>query len=305
MPQETVASAAADQPSLDPQPAKPVRRSPWRRFWTFSPNIAYNLFLFLLLVLAFYPLVWMAITSVRTNRELYANPWGLPTNLNFETYAKVWETSPIPTYFLNSLIVAVVSTVLILLFSSMAAYAFSRLKFRGSNVLFYSLLAFYFIPPHIALIPLFFVLKALHIQNTIFTLIGPYVAFALPFSTLLIRGFMVSIPGELVDAALIDGCSKFGIFRRIMVPLSTPVLAVVAVFQFVSCWNEYLFALAFIHKRALKTLPVGLMDFVGEFSTDWAAMAAGLTIATIPIIIVYVIFQRQIMQGMTAGALKG
>jgi raffinose/stachyose/melibiose transport system permease protein len=187
----------------------------------------------------------------------------------------------------------------------MAAYAFSRLKFPGSNVLFYAFLAFYFIPPHIALIPLFFVLKALHLQNTYFVLIGPYVAFALPFSTLLIRGFMVSIPGELVDAALIDGCSKFGIFHRIMLPLSKPVLAVVTVFQFVSCWNEYLFALVFIHKRNLKTLPVGLMDFVGEFHTDWVAMAAGLTIATIPIIVVYVLFQRQIMQGMTAGALKG
>jgi raffinose/stachyose/melibiose transport system permease protein len=203
------------------------------------------------------------------------------------------------------LFVSSISTLLILLLASMAAYAFSRLKFRFSNVLFYALLAFYFIPPHIALIPLFFVLKALHLQDTYFVLIGPYVAFALPFSTLLIRGFMVGIPGELVDAALIDGCSKFGIFHRIMLPLSKPVLAVVAVFQFVSLWNEYLFALVFIHTRLLKTLPVGLMDFVGEFETDWAAMAAGLMIATIPIIIVYVLFQRQIMQGMTAGALKG
>ena len=270
-----------------------------------SPHVVFNLFLFSLLVLAFYPLIWMGFTSLRTNPELYTSPWGLPTKLNLENYVKVWETSPIPTYFLNSLIVSSISVFLIVLLSSMAAYAFSRLKFPGRDVLFYAFLAFYFIPPHIALIPLFFVLKALHLQNTYFVLIGPYVAFALPFSTLLIRGFMVSIPGELIDAALIDGCSKFGIFHRIMLPLSKPVLAVVTVFQFVSTWNEYLFALVFIHKRNLKTLPVGLMDFVGEFHTDWVAMAAGLMIATIPIIIVYVLFQRQIMQGMTAGALKG
>jgi raffinose/stachyose/melibiose transport system permease protein len=270
-----------------------------------SPHVVLNLFLLFLLVLAFYPLIWMAITSLRTNPELYANPWGLPSSLNSDNYVKVWQTSPIPTYFLNSFIVSSISTFLILLLSSMAAYAFSRLKFPGSNVLFYAFLGFYFIPPHIALIPLFFILKALHLQNTYFVLIGPYVAFALPFSTLLIRGFMVSIPSELMDAALIDGCSKFGIFHRIMLPLSKPVLAVVTVFQFVSTWNEYLFALAFIHKRKMMTLPVGLMDFVGEFHTDWVAMAAGLTMATIPIIIVYILFQRQIMQGMTAGALKG
>ncbi len=279
------------------------------RSWTPPGNlpsvVLWNLFLFALLVLAFYPVIWMVFTSLRTNPELYSNPWGLPSSLNLENYVKVWNTSPIPTYFLNSLIVSTISTLLVLLLASMAAYGFSRLKFPGSNVLFYAFLAFYFIPPHIALIPLFFVLKALHLQNTYFVLIGPYVAFALPFSMLLIRGFMITIPSELVDAALIDGCSKFGIFYRIMLPLSRPILAVVAVFQFVSFWNEYLFALAFIHKRVLKTLPVGLMDFVGEFHTDWAAMAAGLTIATIPIIVVYVIFQRQIMQGMTAGALKG
>jgi len=281
------------------------KRNFFVRFKDLSPHVVLNLFLLSLLLLAFYPLIWMGITSLRTTPELYANPWGLPSKLNFENYVKVWETSPIPTYFLNSLIVSSISVSLILLLSSMAAYAFSRLKFPGSNVLFYAFLCFYFIPPHIALIPLFFVLKALHLRNTYFVLIGPYVAFALPFSTLLIRGFMVSIPGELIDAALIDGCSKFGIFHRIVLPLSKPVLAVVTVFQFVSCWNEYLFALVFIHKRKLMTLPVGLMDFVGEFHTDWVAMAAGLTIATIPIIVVYVLFQRQIMQGMTAGALKG
>jgi raffinose/stachyose/melibiose transport system permease protein len=270
-----------------------------------SPHVVLNLCLLLLLLLTFYPLIWMVLTSLRTNPELFANPWGLPSSLNFDNYIKVWQTSPIPTYFLNSFIVSTISTFLILLFSSMAAYAFSRLKFPGSNVLFYVLLSFYFIPRHIALIPLFFVLKGLHMLDTYLALIGPYVAFALPFSTLLIRGFMVSIPSELIDAALIDGCSKLGIFYKIVLPLSKPALAVVTVFQFLSTWNEYLFALAFIHSGELKTLPIGLMDFVGEFTTNWVAMAAGLTLATIPVIIVYILFQPQIRQGMTAGALKG
>jgi raffinose/stachyose/melibiose transport system permease protein len=131
------------------------------------------------------------------------------------------------------------------------------------------------------------------------------VAFALPFTTLLIRGFMISIPSELTDAALIDGCSKFGIFFRIILPLSRPIVSVATVIQCVFLWNEYLLALVFVNKRSLMTLPVGLMDFVGEFHTDWVAMAAGLTIATVPMIVLYVTFRKQILQGMTAGALKG
>ena len=142
-------------------------------------------------------------------------------------------------------------------------------------------------------------------DNTYFALILPYVAFSLPFTTLLIRGFMVSLPSELMDAALIDGCSKFGIFFRIILPLSRPIIAVATVIQCVFLWNEYLLALVFVNKRNLMTLPVGLMDFVGEFHTDWVAMAAGLCMATIPIIIVYIIFRKQILIGMTTGALKG
>ena len=252
-----------------------------------------------------YPLIWMGLTSLRTNFELFQNPWGLPSALVFDNYVKVWETSPIPTFFLNSIIVTSSSVIIIITLASMAAYAFSRLKFRGSNFLFYGFLGLYFVPPHIALVPLLFTLRALHLTNTHFALILPYVAFSLPFTTLLIRSFMISLPNELIDAALIDGCSKFGIFFRIILPLSKPILAVTTVIQSVFLWNEYLLALVFVNKRKLMTLPVGLMDFVGEFHTDWVAMAAGLCIATLPIIIVYIIFRKQILTGMTTGALKG
>jgi raffinose/stachyose/melibiose transport system permease protein len=264
-----------------------------------------NLFLIVMLLLSMYPLIWMGLTSLRTNFELYENPWGLPSALIFENYVKVWQTSPIPTFFLNSIIVTSSSVIIIIMFSSMAAYAFSKLRFRGSNLLFYGFLSLYFVPPHIALVPLLFTLKALHLTNTYFALILPYVAFSLPFTTLLIRSFMISLPSALTDAALIDGCSKFGIFFRIILPLSRPVLALATVIQCVFLWNEYLLALVFVNKRNLMTLPVGLMDFVGEFHTDWVAMAAGLSIATIPIIILYIIFRKQILTGMTAGALKG
>jgi len=247
----------------------------------------------------------MGLTSLRTNFELYENPWGFPKSLIFENYVKVWQTSPIPTFFLNSIIVTSSSVIIIIMLSSMAAYAFSKLRFHGSSLLFYSFLGLYFVPPHIALVPLLFTLKAFHLTNTYFALILPYVAFSLPFTTLLIRSFMISLPSALTDAALIDGCSKFGIFFRIILPLCRPVLAVATVVQFVFLWNEYLLALVFVNKRSLMTLPVGLMDFVGEFHTDWVAMAAGLSIATVPIIILYIIFRKQILTGMTTGAMKG
>jgi len=267
--------------------------------------IVINLFLFSLLICNVYPLVWQLFTSLRTNPDLFANPWGLPSSPTFDNYIKVWKTSPLPTYFLNSFVVSLSSVILILLLSSMAAYGFAKLSFPGSTPLLLLLLSLYFIPAHIALIPLFVMLKALKVIDTPLALIIPYTAFAIPFSTILIRGFILSIPRDLIDAALIDGCSKISIFFLLILPLIRPILAVNFIFQFVNCWNEYLFALVFLHSREAKTLPVGLLDLVAEFHTDWVAMAAGLTMATIPVIILYIVFHEQIITGMTAGAIKG
>jgi raffinose/stachyose/melibiose transport system permease protein len=267
--------------------------------------IIVNLFLFLLFICNIYPLIWQFFTSLRTNPELFANPWGLPSQPTFDNYVKVWKTSPLPTYFFNSFVVSLSSVFLILLFSSMAAYGFAKLSFPGSTPLLLLLLSLYFIPAHIALIPLFVMLKTLKVIDTPFALIIPYTAFAIPFSTILIRSFIVNIPRDLIDAALIDGCSKISIFFLLILPLIRPILAVNFIFQFINCWNEYLFALVFLHSREAKTLPVGLLDLVAEFHTDWVAMAAGLTMATVPVIILYIVFHEQIITGMTAGAIKG
>lgn len=277
----------------------------WKRLGKILSTIAVNLFLFVLFAWAVYPLIWQFLTSFRTNVDLFANPWGLPTSFSLGNYVKVWNASPLPRYFLNSLIVSATSTVFILLFSSMAAYAFARLKFPGSTILLMFLLSLYFVPPHIALIPLLVMLKRLGLVDTYFALILPYIAFAIPFSTILIRSFILGLPQELIDAALVDGCSKIRLFFSIVLPVIRPILAVVLVVQFVTCWNEYLFALVFLHSREVKTLPVGLLDFVGEYFTDWVATAAGLTLATIPVLIVYLVFRNQIISGMTAGAIKG
>lgn len=264
-----------------------------------------NLFMLFLLTWALYPLIWQLINSFRTNKELFANPWGFPESISFMNYVKAWSTSPLSTYFKNSFIVATISVIMVMLISSMAAYGLSRLKFRGSNFVLLLLTSLYFVPQHIALIPLLILLRVFGLVDTYFGLILPFVAFAIPFSTILIRSFILGLPQDLLDAAQVDGCSKIGVFFRIVLPVIKPILAVVFVVQFVASWNEYLFALVFLHSRKVKTLPVGLLDFVGEYLTDWGAIAASLTLATIPVVIVYLIFRNQIISGMTAGSIKG
>ena len=276
-----------------------------KKIGTAMLNIGVNIFLIILFLWALYPLIWQVITSFRTTADLFANPWGLPSVISFDNYIKAWTTTPLSHYFKNSLIVSITSVSLIMIISSMAAYGLSRIKFPGSKLVLMIVTSFYFVPQHVALIPLLRLLRIIGISNTYFAVIFPFVAFAIPFSTILIRSFILGLPQELLDAAQVDGCSKTGVFFRIVFPIIKPILAVVLVVQFVNSWNEYLFALVFLHSASVKTLPVGLMDFVGEFFIDWGATAAGLTLATIPVVIIYLIFRNQIISGMTAGSLKG
>ena len=255
--------------------------------------------------LSLYPAVWMGLTSLRTNRELFAAPWGLPERLLWGNYVRIFHQSPILRYFLNSLVVSSTSTFLILIVSSMLAYPLARFKFRGRNFLFYLIIAGLALPAHISLIPILVLLKGIHLNDTYLALIGPYVGFGLPFSVLVIRSFFLTIPRDFEDAAKLDGCSAHGIFWKILLPMIKPALAVVVIFNFMTNWNEFLFALTFIQRRQLKTLPVGLMDFAGEFATDWVGVSAGFTIATIPVIVIYCIFQKDLLRAVRFGAIKG
>jgi raffinose/stachyose/melibiose transport system permease protein len=257
------------------------------------------------LVVTVYPAIWMHITAVRTNRDLFRRPWGLPDQIHWENFATAFERSPIPLYFMNSIIVSAASVLIILLLAALAAYPFARLSFRGRDALFYMVVSGLMIPPHVALIPLMVLLSKLQLLGTRFALILPNVAFGLPFAVLLLRSFFLTVPRDLEDAARLDGCTRAGVFWHVMFPLARPTLAVVATFSFVGTWNEFLFALTFIQERALKTLPIGLMDFVGEVTTDWVLISAGLVIATLPVLIVYIVFQKQIIQSMMGGALRG
>lgn len=267
-------------------------------------HIPLYILLLLLLVVSIYPILWVISTSFRTNSDVITNPWGLPTSFDWSNYVNVLLKSNIPRYFLNSVIVSGSSVFLILLISSMAAYAFARMKFRFSDILFNIVLLGLGIPLQIALVPLFIINLKLGISNTYIALIGPDVAFSLPFGIMIIRSFMLTIPHELEEAAVLDGCDRYKCFWKIILPLSLPALSVVAVFSFVGIWNEYLFALSFISDPNLKTLPVGLLDFIGEFTTQWPLLAAGMVIATLPMIVFYIFMQDKLNRAMTMGAIK-
>lgn len=251
-----------------------------------------------------YPFAWMIITALKNSYELYMKPWALPDVPQWKNLLKAWNAG-IKDFFLNSVLITAVSVFLILAISSFASYAFARMKFPGKTALFIIIVSGFLIPAQVTLIPLYGVLRAIKLLDTYFALIGPYTAYAIPFSVLLLTTYFRTIPKELEQAAYIDGCTDFQIYRKIILPLSRPGLSTIIIFQGVWIWNEFFFALVFVRSRELMTLPLGLMTFRGEYIANWPVIMAGITIATIPLILLYLVFQRNFIQGLTAGALKG
>lgn len=250
-----------------------------------------------------YPFIWMVITALKNSYELYMNPWALPEITHWKNFIQAW-TSGIKDFFINSLIVTVASVSMIVLLSSLASFAFARLHFLGKTAIFLVLVSGFLIPVQVTLIPLYTILRSLKILDTFISLIGPYIAYALPFSILLLTTYFRTIPKELEQAAYIDGCTDFQIFHKILVPLSKPGISTIVIFQGVWIWNEFFFALVFIRSRELMTLPLGLMTFRGEYIANWPVIMAGITVATIPLILLYLFFQKNFIEGLTAGAVK-
>lgn len=257
-------------------------------------------------LLSLYPLVWMFLMSLKTNPEVYTNTFGLPQHWRWDHYAHVFNTSGVPRYFLNSFIVAASTVACILALALPAGFAFGRLRFTGNNALFILLMLGMMIPWQMVILPLFIQMKRLQFLNTYQGLVIPYIASGLPFAVFLLRGFFRTMPEELADAARVDGCSSYGVFWYIMLPLARPAVSTLIVFYFMWVWNEFLWALVSISKDAYKTITVGIYTtFQSSYSYNWPLMSTGLVMVTIPIILLYLLFQRQFMEGLTAGALKG
>ncbi len=270
-------------------------------------SVLFRLFLYVYAVISLYPIVWMVFYSLKNNSEIFVtNPFGFPKIFHWENYVKAWTTFDVPVYFFNSVKVSLAVIVVVVVIATMFAYAVARLNLRFRNSLRMSTMVGMFLPLQCIMIPLAVLVRNLHISNTLWAVIVPYIAFNTPFAVMVLYGYMRSLPFELEESACIDGASLWTCFIKIIVPNIKSAIATVVIFVFMSVWNEYNLALVLLNRNNLKTLPLGLVFFKGEHTTDWGAMGATMVIASIPTIIIYILFSQQVEKAMTvSGAVKG
>ncbi len=268
-------------------------------------NMVIHAFLISVAVTCLYPLVWMAASSLKTQETVFKDISLIPKEFHWENYALAWREGGFGRYFLNSIIYTVSVVTGIVLVSSLAAFAFSRLSFPGKNLIFYIFIAAMMIPLPGSFVALYVLLNKLRLRNTEVGYILCMINVGLATSVFLLKTFFDKLPHELEDAARIDGCSKFGIWRHVALPLAKPVLAVVVVFNTLNVWNEYVLALIIFDSRAKIPLQVAINRFWGEFSTNYPLLMAGLTITALPVIIVYLLMQKYIVRGVTQGVVAG
>jgi multiple sugar transport system permease protein len=265
-----------------------------------------GLVLLVLILWTLAPLFWMLATSLKVTSEIYgpdATLWPLKPTL--ENYRILFEETNFMIYFRNSLIVAVATTVLSMVIAALGAYALTRLKFPGRRFFARTLVYTYLMPSSLLFIPLLIIIRAIGLQNSLEGLVFSYLGFTVPFCTWLLMGYFASIPIELEESAMIDGCSRLGVLLRIVLPLSVPALAVVAFFAFTLSWNEFIYASVLVADVDVRTIPTGIPSFVIGDVFFWGPMMASTLISALPPLVVYFLFQRFLITGLTLGAVKG
>lgn len=268
-------------------------------------KIAIYIFLIVLAFIYLAPLVWMLFVSVKDNAEIFSSPFALPQRIQWENYTFAWTAGFLGKATLNSAIVCIVTLILSMIIGSMAAFAIARMRWKFAKLMMTYFMIGMMVPVHCVLIPLFKTFSAMGLYNSLLGLIIPYTTFSLPITIFIMTGFFENMPRELFEAACIDGCSIYKCFTTIALPLSKTGLFVTGLMSFVANWNELLLAMVFISDDTKKTLPVSLSKFVGPYNTNYVQMFAAIIIAIIPTIIVYCCFSNQIVDGLTAGAVKG
>jgi multiple sugar transport system permease protein/raffinose/stachyose/melibiose transport system permease protein len=266
-------------------------------------NALIHLFLIAVTITCLFPLFWMVSSSLKTQETVFKDMSLIPKGLHFENYILAWKEGGFGRYFINSIFYTTAVVLGIVLVASLAAYAFSRFRFPGRNLLFFMFMAAMMIPIPGSFVPLYVLLNKLHLRNTALGYILCMINVGLSTSIFLLKTFFDKLPRELEDAARIDGCSKFGIWWHVALPLAKPVLAVVVIFNALNVWNEYVLALIIFDNRNLMPLQRALMMFRGEFLTNYPLLMAGLTITALPIIAVYLLMQKYIVKGVTSGAI--
>lgn len=258
------------------------------------------------LIVNLFPVYWMFTFSLKSNAEIFGeNVVGLPHNWLWSNYESALKTGNMAKYFLNSSIVAIATILITLAVALMGTFALTRLIWKGRKTLNKFFMLGLTIPIHASIVPVYVTLSRLHLLNTYWALIIPYAAFSLSMAILVCTGFMNEIPRDLDESACIDGCSIWGIFFRIIVPLMKPAVATVGIYTFLQCWNELMFANIFISKSALRTLPVGVQALSGQYTTEWGPIGAALVLATFPTLFIYIFLSKKIQESFIAGAIKG
>ena len=270
----------------------------------------YKLFLFLFMLLAFfisvYPLLWVVIQSLKTETEFLESIWTLPARLNFQNYATAWNDAGMSRYFMNSVVVTLVTTAVNLVFVTCAGYAFAKLKFPGKTFFYYMIIFNLLIPTAFILLPMFTMVNRMHLVNTLPALVFPYFQGFAPMGLIICRNYFEDLPDELMEAGKLDGCSNMQVFRKIMLPLAKPILATMAILSAMQVWNEYLWALTSITDESKYTLSVGVALFNKKTETvGYTPVFAALSISALVIVVVYLCMQKNFVKSIAAGAVKG
>jgi N-acetylglucosamine transport system permease protein len=257
-------------------------------------------------VTVIFPMIWMIYSSFKTDQELFFSPWAPPVELQWDNFARAWTKAHVGDYLLNTLIVVVPALLLTLIISAMAAYVLARFEFVGRRFLFYMFLSGMLFPVFLALVPLFNLVNQLKMLNTFHGLILVYIAYSLPFTIFFLTGFFKTLPTEIEESAIMDGANPYQVFFKVMLPMASPGLISMGIFNFLGMWNQYVLPLVLISDESKYMLSQGLafMLFKQFYENDWSALFAALTIIMVPTLIVYITFQKQIQDGITTGALK-
>ncbi|PXV87271.1 carbohydrate ABC transporter membrane protein 2 (CUT1 family) [Lachnotalea glycerini] len=267
---------------------------------------------FKLIVLSFiaitqlFPLYWLITFSLKSNAEIFGeNIIGLPRAWRFENYKTALTDGGILRYFLNSVFYSAVTVFTVAILAAMAAYAIARMNWKRKELVFGIFTVGIMIPSQAALLPLFQIMDKMGLKGGYLGLLIPYIAFGIPMSVMILVGFYKGIPKEMEEAAYMDGCGIFRCFLTIMLPMVKPAIATASIFTFLGTWNELMFANTLVDSSDYRTLPVGIMSFAGQYSTDWGLIGAGMVIATLPTIIIYFLLSNQVQESLVAGAVKG
>ncbi|NMC78914.1 MAG: carbohydrate ABC transporter permease [Chloroflexi bacterium] len=253
------------------------------------------------------PFLWMILTSLKGPKEIFVTPVRLFPTMGWywQAYLEVWQKGNFSRYFLNSVFVASATTAISVLISVMAGLGFARYKLPGRNWLMLCILVSQLFPLVLLVPPFYVVMRNLGILDKHLSLIIAYTSFALPYSVWMLTGYFRSIPIDLEEAAMIDGCTRFDAYLRVTLPLAAPGIVATVIYCFILAWNEFLFATTFISTPANRTLPLGLQAFIGQYQVDWNLLMAGAVVTTLPVVILFVVLQRYLVAGLTAGAMKG